>query len=163
MMSWVSQASAIFGSIAHGKDVMIFYIHILHNNVYHGLLYDGDLTCRIVRKDSLDNLTALKERTSCQKFSRKFTIKKKIKFETMYNVNKLRWVHTKGIATQNISSFHNLKEEVHVHIWEEKYIALHVQLCQNLIKYLTRMLPQRSQIMYFWEQATQSAVHHFHH
>ena len=88
-------SNSYYGFIAHCRDGVIFHSHVLCNDGCHGIHDDDDWTCKSVGMDSLALLLLKQREESNQKLLRKMKIKKKTKFKKMYNINKLRWVHTK--------------------------------------------------------------------
>ena len=76
-----------FGSIACGRNGIIYHPNILLNDGCHNLHDDDDWACKCWNGFFREKLS--------QQMLKKFKMKKKIKFKNMYNVNKLRWVHSK--------------------------------------------------------------------
>ena len=95
-MCWVSQAIVIFVLLLIANMVSFFIpiFFVMMVVMVYMLMITG-----LVRflEWILQPLQLLKQREkSNQKLLRKMKIKKKTKFKKMYNVNKSRWMHTKG-------------------------------------------------------------------
>ena len=88
-----------FESIAYHRDGVIFHSHILCNDSCHGLHDDDDCTCSSVGMDSSTIAAAQTERGVKSNVAKE-TQNQKDQIKKMYDINKLRWVHTKGNCTQ---------------------------------------------------------------